>query len=167
MIHRSSLELKQMDNALAIIESNKKSGVKHPYDFEVFESIIQLVRHTCQTYLDLSDLENAIKDAHNQTFLNRDSAIQFLQKAQKIVEDNLQSRSVVLNNLVQVWEKTRLPKGLETAEKKYFYQQDRARHFANRKPDMSFLIYDEQQLDLEGYLEKLKAYTEKYKKDSF
>jgi len=167
MIHRSSLELKQMDKALAIIESNKKSAVKHPYDFEVFESIIQLVRHTCQTYLDLSELENAIKDAHNQTFLNRDSAYYFLQKAQKIVEDNLQRRSVVLNNLVAVWEKTRLPKGMETAEKKYFYQQDRARHFANRKPDMSFLIYDEQQLDLEGYLEKLKIYMEKYSGNSF
>ena len=50
-----------------------------------------------------------------------------------------------------------------TKEKPYFWQQDRARHFAFRRPDMTFLIYDEQLLDIEGYLEKLKNYTEYFK----
>jgi hypothetical protein len=68
---------------------------------------------------------------------------------------------------VKTWEKTRLPKGMSTPEKKYFYQQDRTRHFANRRPDMGYLIYDEQQLDLEGYLEKLKTYMKQYKSNSF
>jgi len=163
MIQRSLQELQQMDKAMAIVAANKKAAVKHPYDFDLFESIIQVVRHTCQTYLDLSALENAVKDAHNETFVNRDSAYYYLVKAQKIIEDNVKRRADVLNHVVTVWEKTRLPKGMSTADKKYFFQQDRARHFANRKPDMSFLIYDEQQLDLEGYLEKLKAYSEKYK----
>jgi len=163
MIQRSLQELQQMDKAMAIVAANKKAAVKHPYDFDLFESIIQVVRHTCQTYLDLSALENAVKDAHNETFVNRDSAYYYLVKAQKIIEDIVKRRADVLNHVVTVWEKTRLPKGMSTADKKYFFQQDRARHFANRKPDMSFLIYDEQQLDLEGYLEKLKAYSEKYK----
>ncbi len=167
MITRSGQELEKMERALAIIEVNKKLNVKHQYDFEVFESIARLIHHTCQTYLDISKLENAITAAHNQTFLNRDSTYISLRKAQKIVEDNLRRRSVVFNNLVNTWEKTRLPKGMSTSEKKYFYKQDRARHFANRTPDMSYLIYDEQLLDLEGYLEKLKSYMEKYKNGSF
>jgi hypothetical protein len=37
----------------------------------------------------------------------------------------------------------------------------------SRRPDMDYLIYDEQLLDLEGWLEKLKAYMEKYKSNSF
>ena len=41
-----------------------------------------------------------------------------------------------------------------------------ARHFAFRQPDMSFLIYDEQLLDIEGYIEKLKAYIEYFKANS-
>lgn len=167
MISRSEMELKKMDTALAIINANKNAGVKHLYDFEIFETIAQLVHHTGQTYLDLSQVENAIKEAQNQTFLNRDSAYSQLKKAQKIIEQNLNERRTVFDNLVNVWEKTRLPKGMSTAEKKYFYQQDRTRHFANRRPDMSYLIYDEQQLDLEGYLERLKAYIEKYKSNSF
>jgi hypothetical protein len=166
MIDRSAQELDKMDSALAIIEANKKSGVKHTYDFEIFESVANFIRHTSQTYLDLSQLEFAIRDAHNQTFVNRDSAYFNLQKAQKIVEDNLKRRAIVFNNLVNTWEKTRLPKGMSTPDKKYFFQQDRTRHFANRRPDMSYLIYDEETLDLEGYLEKLKAYMKQYKNNS-
>jgi hypothetical protein len=166
MIERSKMELKKMDSALAIIGINKKQGVKHPYDLDIFESCAQLIRHTCQTFLDLSELEFAIREAHNQTFLNRDSAYISLQAAQKIIENNLKRRSLVLNNLVSVWEKTRLPKGMSTDDKKYFFQQDRTRHFANRRPDMTYLIYDEQLLDLEGYLDKLKAYMEAYKNNS-
>jgi hypothetical protein len=162
IISRSRRELEKMNQALAIIEMNRRADVKHLYDFDVFESIARLFLHTSQTYLDLSGLENAIREAHNQTFINRDSAYAGLQKAQKIIEDNLNRRTVVYNSLVNTWEKTRLPKGMETAEKKYFFQQDRARHFANRRPDMSFLIYDEQLLDLEGYLEKLKIYMAAY-----
>jgi hexosaminidase len=52
---------------------------------------------------------------------------------------------------------------LSTKDKKYFFRQDRARHFANRRPDMSYLIYDEQLLDMEGYLTDLRQYMASYK----
>lgn len=167
MIARSAQQKEKMKRVLAIIEANKKSGVKHLYDFELFESIARLVFHTSQTYLDLSQLETAIRTAQDQTFLNRDSAYACLQKAQRLIENNLKDRETVFNHLVAVWEKTRLPKGFSTADKKYFFQQDRARHFANRRPDMTYFVCDEEQLDLEGYLEKLKAFMVKYKNNSF
>ena len=167
ILNRSRLELQKMDSALAIIEANKASGVKHLYDFEIFESIARLIQHTCHTYVSLSNLEYAIGEANKLTFINRDSAYYSLKNAAKIIENNLKERAVVFNDLVTTWEKTRMPKGMSTTDKKYFFQQDRTRHFANRKPDMTFLIYDEQKLDLEGYLEKLKAYMEKYKSRSF
>lgn len=166
-IHSSILQLKKMDSALAIIEANKSLDVKHSYDFEIFESIAKLIRENSQTYIDLSNIENAITEANNQTFLNRDSAYLSLQKAQEIIENNLKERSIVFNNLVNVWDKTRVPKGMSTSGKKYFYQQDRTRHFANRRPDMTYLICDEQKLGMEEYLEKLQAYMVKYKNDSF
>jgi len=65
---------------------------------------------------------------------------------------------------VAVWEKTRLPKGVSTPEKKYFHQQDRARHYAFRTADMSYLICDEKLLGLEDYLKKLHEYMAWYKK---
>jgi len=69
----------------------------------------------------------------------------------------------VFNELVEVWERTRLPKGMSTPDKPYVFAPDRARHFANRTPDMRYLIIDEELLGLEDYLEKLKKYIEDYK----
>ncbi|MEX2403407.1 MAG: hypothetical protein WD625_04695, partial [Balneolales bacterium] len=75
----------------------------------------------------------------------------------------LDRRQEVYDNLVSTWEETTMPKGYSTDDKPYFFQQDRARHFAHRTPDMSYLIYDEELLDIEGYLDDLKEYTAWYK----
>lgn len=167
MVDRSYSMQKKMQRAMTIISANRAKPIKHSYDFDIYETLAELIDHTCQTYIDLSSLERTITAAHDQTFLSRDSAVYFLQKAQDIINTNLEQRKIVYNKLVSVWEITRLPKGMSTPDKKYFFRQDRARHLANRKPDMSYFIYDEEQLDLEGYLEKLKAYTEKFRNDSF
>src|SRR5690606_14516749 len=86
------------------------------------------------------------------------------EKAASIVEESLKRRDKMFTDLVSTWEEVRLPKGLSTPEKQYFFQQDRARHFANRVPGMEYLIYDEQLLDMEGWLEKLRDYMDWYKK---
>ena len=53
---------------------------------------------------------------------------------------------------------------MSTPEKKYFFARERARHFANRTPDMRYLVMDEDLLGLESYLERLKAYNDAYEK---
>jgi hexosaminidase len=153
----------KMNRALQIIKNNNKPGTKHSYDFELYRTIAELIQHTSQTYLDLSNLERAISGAHRFTFSNKTEAYNYLVKAQNIVENSLKRRTDVFNDIVITWEKTRLVRGMSTENKKYFFQQDRARHFGNRQPDMSYLIYDEQKLDMEGYLQKLKEYIGYYK----
>jgi len=163
MIQKSKIEYGRIDRALQIIENNEKLGVKKPYDFKLFRSIANLIRHTCQVYEDLSNLERAITKAHQNTFINHQIAYNYLIEARGIVENNLKRRTEVYDNFVSIWEETRLPKGFSTKSKVFFHMQDRARHFANRRPDMSFLICDEQLLDLEGYLIKLNEYIYYYK----
>ena len=85
------------------------------------------------------------------------------QKASQILEDNLAERKKVFSDLVSSWEKTRLPKGLSTPEKRFFHRQDRSRHFANRRPDLTYLICDEQMRDIEGYLKSLNDYKAWYR----
>jgi len=155
--------LVKMDKALDIIDKNIKSDVRHKYDFGIFRTNAELIKHTCLTYIDLSNLEYKIKAAHNSRFIDSKVSLKNLMEAQKIVENSLERRKVVFDDLVSIWEETRFPKGMSNTGKPYFWQQDRARHFANRRPDMTFLIYDEQLLDMEGYLEKLKAYIEYFK----
>lgn len=167
MINTSKLELEKMNRAMDIIQQNKTAGAKHAYDFELFESIVQLIRHTCLAYDDLSRVEQAIGAANKLTFINRDSTYMYLEQAGEIVENCIKRRTETFDNLVATWEKTRLPKGMSVGDKKFFFQQDRTRHFANRKPDMTYLIYDEQKLDMEKWLEALKMYMQKYKNNSF
>ena len=156
----------KMDRALQIISENENTNIRHSYDFKIYRTTAELVKHTCLTYIDLSNLEYAVKEAHNKRFIDYNASLNSLLKAQQIIETSLKRRDVVFNDLVSVYEQTRFPKGFSTKDKSYFWQQDRARHFAFRRPDMTFLIYDEQLLGLEGYLEKLKAYIESFKKTS-
>ena len=162
-VSKSEEMLAKMNKALQIIDDNKKLVTRHKYDLDVFRTCAELIKHTCMTYLDLSNLEYTIKEAHVNRYVDDNVSLTNLLKAQQIVEKSLKRREVVFNDLVSTWEETRLPKGLSTDDKSFFFQQDRARHFANRRADMTFLIYDEQLLDMEDYLEKLKTYTAYFK----
>ncbi len=158
-VKAANIFLEKMNRAIGICRQNLDSKINNSYDIEVFLSLANLIKHTALTYLDLSKLETAIRHAHEQRFTDLDSSYNSLITASKIVKDHLARREKIFSELVQVWEKTRLPKGMSTETKKYFFEQDRTRHFANRVADMSYLIVDEQQLDLENYLLKLQQYT--------
>jgi hexosaminidase len=161
---RSRHQYGQMQKAMAICKANLvKENVRHAYDFEVFNSIAELIAHTAKVYIDLAALEDAITEAHRARFSSHEAALAGLEKAQEIVERSLAERQAVFSSLVAVWEKTRLPKGMDTPEKYFFFRQDRARHYGFRRADMSYLICDEQMLNLEGYLEQLKSYKEWYR----
>jgi len=163
-LKRSAAMAEKMQRALEIIAENRSSTVRNAYDFEVFSSIAKLIWHTTQTYKDLSELENLITQAHRKHFENHQESYRYMADAVALLDNSIKRRETVFNDLVETWEKTRLPKGYATKEKKYFFRQDRARHFANRVPDMTYLIYDEQQLEMETYVQKLKEYMEGYKK---
>jgi hexosaminidase len=155
--------LAKMEKVLGLIKSNENEAVRHGYDFEIFRTTANMIKHTCLTYIDLSNLEYTIREAHVNRFVNCQASVNSLVKAQNIIRSTLARRDSIFTDLVRTYEETRLPKGFSTDNKKYFWQQDRTRHFGFRRPDMSFLIYDEQLLDMEGYLEKLKAYTDSFK----
>ena len=162
-VEESREQLKHMERAMEIISANRLAGIRNAYDLEIFSSIAQLVMHTCHTYLALSEIELAIKEAHSQRFRNHEAALVSMEKAVQIIESNLRDREKVNSELVSIWERTRLPKGMSTDEKEFFHRQDRARHYAFRRADMSYLICDEEELGLEEYKEKLLDYIEYYK----
>ncbi len=160
----SKIFLSKMDSAIRICDRNLSDSGEHAYDLEVFRSLARMVRHTASTYLSLSSLEKTIRQAHLQRFSNTDSAMYYLDSAQQLLRNNLSERKNVFDDLVEVWNRSRLPKGMSTPQKTYFFEQDRTRHFANRVADMSYLVIDEEQLGLERYLENLEQYTSSLKK---
>jgi hexosaminidase len=161
---RSRHQYGQMQKAIAICKSNiVQSNMRNTYDFEILLSVAELIAHTAKVYIDLAELEDVITEAHQLHFVSNEQTVAGLEKAQQIAKDNIAEREQVYNNLVDVWERTRMPKGMDTPEKKFFFQQDRARHYAFRTADMSYLIVDERMLGLEDYLAKLKKYTDWYR----
>lgn len=164
MVQQSRAQLPAMARVMNLCRLNRERAARHGYDLEIFESMAGLIAHTARTYLALSALENTIGEAHRQHFESHQASYAAFEKAARSIENNLQDREKVYRELVMVWEKTRLPKGLSTPDKPFFHQQDRARHFAYRSADMAYLIQDEKRLDLEGYLKSLREYMAWYKK---
>ena len=156
---------KKMERALEIIRANQNAGVRNAYDFDVFESLAKLVWHTTQTYKDLSQVEYAITRAHRSHFESHARAYAHMETADSIVENSLKRRETIFKDLVNTWQEVRLPKGLSTADKKFFFQQDRARHFAFRTPDMRYHVVDEDHLEMDEYLEDLRKYMKWYKEE--
>nr|WP_295924979.1 beta-N-acetylhexosaminidase [uncultured Dyadobacter sp.] len=150
----------KMNTAIRICDQNLQNQSKNEQDILVFKTLANLVKHTALTYQDLSKLENAVRTAHQQRFTDLKEAYRSLQLAEGIVDGQLQRRQKVFDEINAVWGKTMLPKGMSTDTKQYFFEQDRTRHFANRTPDMTYLIVDEQQLGLEDYQVKLRAYSQ-------
>ena len=70
MIERSRAQLAAMARVTEICRANSAAGVRHRYDFEIFDSIASLITHTAKTYVALSALENAITEAHRQHFVS-------------------------------------------------------------------------------------------------
>ncbi|MBN2289989.1 MAG: hypothetical protein JXQ83_11705, partial [Candidatus Glassbacteria bacterium] len=162
-LQRSRDLLPEMQRVLEICRINQGLGLKHAYDFELFASIAEIYTHTCRTYVALSELEDAITQAHRAHFTSHRQACQAMEHAAGIVEESLSDRRRVYTLMTDTWGKSQLPRGMSVPGKKYFHATDRGRNFINRRPDLSFAIYDEQRLDLEDYLEKLRRYMDWYR----
>jgi len=163
LLHRAESERQQINRAIWIIDDNLSRQVKGRYDFEVFRTCAELMRHNVDLVLMLGELEQEIGAASGLHFSDRGESLRHLERARDMIQEHLADRKTVFENLVKIWEQTRLPKGYSTQEKSYVFSPDRARHFANRTPDMRYLIMDEELLDLEDYLKRLKRYIEDYK----
>jgi hypothetical protein len=163
MVKLSNEIIPRMNRVLDICVQNRSDGAKNGYDFELFEGLAKLFRHNARTYLALSALENTITKAHKIHFENHKKAYSELNNAVAIIELNLLEREQVFNEIKTTWEKNQFPKGMSTKDKHYVHGRDQQRNFANRRPDLSFMIYDEQLLGIEDYLDRLKKYIDFYK----
>ena len=163
LLHRAAAERQRMARALEILDQNLELPLKNTYDLELYRTCARLMLHNAELVLMLGELEAQITTASEAHFSNRHASLGALERAASMIEAHLEDRASVYEELVETWERTRLPKGLETAEKPFVWAPDRARHLANRTPDMKYLIMDEELLGLEDYRDRLRALIEEYR----
>ena len=165
LTQRALQEQHALLRAEAIIADNLSRGARNRHDLELMRSVAELMRHNAGLILMLGELEHAVCLASGEHFSDRRAALGHLRRAARMIGDHLADRERVFSGLVRLWERTRLPKGLSLPGRRYLHARDRARHFANRTADMTYLILDEQLLDLEGYRSRLKRYIAAYRKN--
>ncbi len=161
-VEKARAIIPQMRRARAICRLNMQAGAANSYDFELFGCLADLFEHTARVYLTLARLERTVGAASELHFADHAAARGKLIAAVNMLQQSLDSRAALYARIKATWEESQLPKGLSTPEKKYLHARDRQHNFANRRPDLSFMLYDEEKLGLEDYLAKLKAYIDWY-----
>ncbi len=152
-----------LDRIEVILQRNLTLGARRAYDLEVMLSCQQLMAFNVQVILGLERLEELLKTAsYDLHFVDREAALDCLRQMEKLLETLCKGREAVYSDLVGCWEKSRLPKGMDSGEHKFIWGLDRARHFANRTPDMRYLMIDIDLLGLDDYLARLRTYIAEY-----
>jgi len=71
----------------------------------------------------------------------------------------------MFHRLKTTWEKSRFPKGREVNGKKFFHVLDDTKdHWADRRPDLSYMIAPEESIELEKWLKQLASLIQDYAK---
>jgi len=157
-------ELRNLEQAFALIYENLAQPLRNTYDFDLYLSIANLMQHNAKLILGLAELEQLVGQASDTHFASRPRALGYLRQAVRQARALVEEREKVFADLVRVWEKSWLPKGLSTRKKAFVHSRDRARHFANRTADMRYLIVDEELLDLEGWAASLEVLAARHEK---
>jgi hypothetical protein len=124
------------------------------------------MRHNVELILGLGRVEELLKTAsYDLHVIDRAGALRCLRGMEEVLAGLIAERERVYRELVACWERTRLPKGLAADGRAYLWRPERARHFANRTPDLRYLMVDEDLLDLDGYLARLRAHNEHYERN--
>ena len=163
LIVDAAIHLQKLDRIEYILNKNLDNGVYHSYDIEIMLSCAKLMRVSANLIETMRKWEDELSDAsliyHHS---DKNKALKCLHNIENLIEHHLAEKETVYKDLVTLWERTRLPKGYSTDEKTYFYKRERARHFANKTPDMRYLVYDMDKLGIEDYLQEIKTYSEHY-----
>ncbi len=82
---------------------------------------------------------------------------------EQLVSAVTRDREAVYQDLVATWEKSRYPKGQSAGGRQFVHVMDDTKdHWADRTPDLSYLVMRERKLGLEDWLERLKKVREDY-----
>jgi hexosaminidase len=166
MLRRAHEQRQGLERAESILRANLAQGARHAYDIEVMLSCVALMRHNVDLILGLGRVEELLKTAsYDLHFTDRAGALRCLRGMEEVLAGLIAERERVYRELVACWERTRLPKGLAADGRAYLWRPERARHFANRTPDLRYLMVDEDLLDLDGYLARLRAHNEHYERN--
>src|SRR5262245_23736384 len=157
-----------LENDLLIhrIHQNILKADRNRYNLEVLLSLAGLTGHHNRLILGMKKIEDDLNSARMESGRNRhEEAMGHLVGAYDLARGLVKERREVFQALKTVWEKSRFEKGREVNGKKFYHALDDTKdHWADRRPDLSYMIAPEESIGLEKWMESLGGVIRDYAK---
>jgi hexosaminidase len=135
---------------LARLQANFTRATRNRYNLEVLLSLAYFERHGLDLLVTLGQVEDLLSDAaaaHQAK--DRERAVGLLVQAHRQVGRLIEGLHETYGRLKRVWEKSRYPKGRSHAGRDFVHVFDDVKdHWADRRPDLSYLIAPEESIGL-------------------
>jgi hypothetical protein len=148
------------------LHQNITKADRNRYNLEVLLSIAELTGHHNRMISGMKVIEDRLKAARAAAERNdpqqaTGQLVAAYDQARSIVEERHQT----FRRLKTVWEKSRFPKGREAGGRKFYHSLDDTKdHWADRRPDLSYMIAPEESIGLEEWMRRLASIIQEYAK---
>ncbi|MDX2032178.1 MAG: beta-N-acetylhexosaminidase [Blastocatellia bacterium] len=154
------------DQLIHRIYQNISKADRNVYNLEVLLSLAELTGHHNRLILGMKRIEEELNTARMESGKNRhEEAIGRLVGAYDLARNLIRERVATFQALQTVWEKSRYAKGREVNGRKFLHALDDTKdHWADRRPDLSYMIAPEESIRLDKWMESLSALIREYAK---
>ena len=130
---------------------------RNRYNLEVLLSIARLTQHHDRLVMSMGRIEESLESARRSAESSRaEEAVAALVSAFRVAAGVVQDRKEAYEALQATWEKSRYRKGREVDGRRFVHILDDTKdHWADRRPDLSYMIAPEESLQLEEWMKRL------------
>ncbi len=139
---------------------------RNRYNLEVLLSIAKLTGHHDRMIAGFRTIEQALGAARSAAAAQKsERALELLLEARREAAEISEDSIRVFEYLRTTWEKSRFPKGQEVNGKKFYHVMDDTKdHWADRRPDLSYMMAPEESIGLEQWLRQFDEVARAYAK---
>jgi len=137
---------------------------RNRYNLEVLLSIADLLEHHDRLIAGMKGIEETLAAARRAVAENdARGALEMLVSARNRAADILAERNSVFAQLTVTWEKSRFAKGRSVDGKKFYHVLDDTKdHWADRRPDLTYMIAPEESIQLEHWIRQIQDLARAY-----
>ncbi len=164
LVSRARVMEGEAQNLIHLIYSNLSRARQNRYSLEVFLSLARFTHHHGRMIISMELIENHLADARRSAASNHpERAVASLASGIRTAGLIIQDRNRTFEALQLVWEESRYPKGRSVGGKDFYHVLDDVKdHFADRRPDLTYLTAPEESIMLEEWIEAATAVLREY-----
>lgn len=166
-VEEARLRMLENDRLVHALQTNLGKAERNHYNLEVFLSLARFMGHKWRLLDRMAQAEEALEQARESASKkNAAQAVGHLVTAYDLIERVRRQGEEVFVELTAVYEKSRFPKGQSVGGRKFVHVLDDTKdHWADRTPDLSFMMAPERSIGLEQWLKDLAKVIQSYARE--